>query len=256
MRAAVPQTRERPAVGIGTVGGELEWFVGAVGSSANRSNTSSSIPAIMGAQPSPNARTRSSTVRPAPPTMIGGYGVWTGLGQARSRSKFTSWPWYSASSLVQISIIAWTRSVSSRHPGLRVGAVVAHLLAFQPAPTPKITRPSESTSTVATLFRGVDRVPLRHQTHPGRDLSGGGGCRRGGHRDERVEWSSHTGPRRHPLGPIYPDRQMGVLGEPQGLQATVLDHPSESTWRRGVDVGEHRDTDLQRVTPSIRPRPH
>jgi hypothetical protein len=43
-------------------------------SRANRSNTSSSIPAIMGAQPSPNARTRSSTVRPAPPTMIGGYG--------------------------------------------------------------------------------------------------------------------------------------------------------------------------------------
>jgi hypothetical protein len=53
-------------------------------SGANRSNTSSSIPAIMGAQPSPNARTRSSTVRPAPPTMIGGYGVWTGLGQVCS----------------------------------------------------------------------------------------------------------------------------------------------------------------------------
>jgi hypothetical protein len=40
---------------------------------------------------------------------------------------------------------------------------------------------------------------------------------------------------------------MRVLGEPQGFQATILDHLSESTWCRGVDGGEHRDTDLHSV---------
>jgi hypothetical protein len=46
---------------------------------------------------------------------------------------------------------------------------------------------------------------------------------------------------------------MRVLGEPQGLQATLLDHPTESTWCRGVDGGEHRDTDLHAVNPSFVP---
>jgi len=40
---------------------------------------------------------------------------------------------------------------------------------------------------------------------------------------------------------------MRVLGEPQGLQAMVLDHPTEPTWCRGVDGGDHRDTDLHAV---------
>ena len=58
--------------------------------------------------------------------------------QACSRSKSTSCPWYSASSLVQISITAWTRSVSSR---IRVFGSVPWLRIswrFQPAPTPRI----------------------------------------------------------------------------------------------------------------------
>jgi hypothetical protein len=40
---------------------------------------------------------------------------------------------------------------------------------------------------------------------------------------------------------------MRVLGEPQGLQAPIVDHLSEPTWCRGIDGGEHRDTDLHAV---------
>jgi hypothetical protein len=63
----------------------------------------------------------------------------------------------------------------------------------------------------------------------------------------RSAWSDHEPVRESviALGPIYTDRQM--LGEPQGLQATILDQLSESTWCRGVDGGEHRFTDLHAV---------
>lgn len=87
---------------------------------------------------------------------------------------------------------------------------------------------------MATFFRGVDGIALPHQTYPGRDFEGGGGCRRGGHRHERVECLRIPVPAVTALDLIYPDRQMRVLGEPQGLQATILDHLTEATWCRGV----------------------
>jgi hypothetical protein len=137
------------------------------------------------------------------------------------------------------------RSVSSRIRGLRVGVVVAHLLAV-PAGSDTVDHPpvGESTSTVATSFAvrmgsccGTRHTPVAHfrvVVAPRRSSP------------RTVRMSSHTGSPPS-WGPIHPDRQMRVLGEPQALQATVLDHPTESTWCRGVDGGEHRDTDLHAV---------
>ena len=50
------------------------------------------------------------------------------------------------------------------------------------------------------LFRGVDRVPLRHQAHPGRDLERGRGGRGCGHRHDRVEGLGVPVPRRTTVG--------------------------------------------------------
>ena len=52
------------------------------------------------------------------------------------------------------------------------------------------------------------------------------------------------------------DWQMRVLGEPQGLQAPIVDHLSEPTWCRGIDGGELAIPIFMPSTPSIRPWQH
>ena len=90
--------------------------------------SSSGLPTRFGIHSSPNATTRSRAPSPIPPTSTGGCGLRTGFGHDQIGSKSTCSPWYSASSLVQIALIASTRSRRIPKRRLRVGAVVPHLL--------------------------------------------------------------------------------------------------------------------------------
>ncbi len=69
--------------------------------------------------------------------------------------KSTISPWNSASSLVQISRIASTRSRSSRQRSFGSVPWFSISSRFQPPPTPKSTRPPETKSRLATAFAVV-----------------------------------------------------------------------------------------------------
>src|SRR5262249_51116602 len=94
--------------------------------------------------------TRSKVFGPSPPMMTGGWGFCTGLGWDQILSKRTNSPWNSASSFVQMSFIASTRSRSTRQRFLKSVPWFSISSAFQPPPIPKSTRPFEIRSSVAT----------------------------------------------------------------------------------------------------------
>ena len=74
---------------------------------------------------------------------MGGCGFCTGFGYDHSLSKLTNSPWYSASSLVQISCMAAIRSRSTFQRVAKSVPWCAISSAFQPPPMPKSTRPRE-----------------------------------------------------------------------------------------------------------------
>src|SRR5882762_10733398 len=84
--------------------------------------------------------------------ITGGCGFWTGLGQHHIGPKFTISPWYSDSSWVQIALHASTFSRSSVHRVLKSVPWSPISSRFQPAPTPKMKRPLDTRSTLATDF--------------------------------------------------------------------------------------------------------
>jgi hypothetical protein len=87
--------------------------------------------------------------------MIGGCGFWTGFGQLQIFSKSTNWPWYSASSFVQISFIASIFSRTIFHRSLKTAPWCSISSAFHPAPMPKMNRPPEIISRLATSLAVV-----------------------------------------------------------------------------------------------------
>jgi hypothetical protein len=92
------------------------------------------------------------------------------LGCDQILSKFTNSPWNSASSFVQISFIASTRSRSTRHRVLKAVPWCSISSAFQPPPIPNRTRPPETRSSVATSFAVVigSRSTTRQMPVPSR----------------------------------------------------------------------------------------
>jgi hypothetical protein len=75
--------------------------------------------------------------------MTGGCGRWAGFGQDQIRSNRTNSPSYDASSVVQIALMASTRS---RSTAIRLRGSVPWLAIssrFHPAPTPNSNRPPD-----------------------------------------------------------------------------------------------------------------
>ena len=95
----------------------------------------------IGIQPSQNSMTRSKVRGPSPPMTTGGCGFCTGFGQDQIGSKLTNSPWNSASSSLQISFIARTRSRSSRQRVWKSVPWFSISSTFQPPPMPNRKRP-------------------------------------------------------------------------------------------------------------------
>src|SRR5664279_769679 len=81
--------------------------------------------------------------------------------------------------------ISSTRATS----GLRVGAVVAHLLAVPANPDAELKPPVGYQIDAGDLLGKVDDIPLRQQGDPGADQQPIGDRRHSGQRDKRIQRS-------------------------------------------------------------------
>jgi hypothetical protein len=92
---------------------------------------------------------------PPAPTRIGMRGCWTGLGKAQLGLRWANSPSYDATSWLQSSPISsrYSRSTVRRFlPGTPWSSSSS---TFQPKPTPRITRPPERWSRVASVLARV-----------------------------------------------------------------------------------------------------
>ena len=179
----------------------------------------------IGIHPSQYSTTwRNVTGPPAPPIRIGGCGVATGFGQLHDGEKLTNSPSNDASSCVHSSRIASTfsRVTARRRFGSTPWCSISS--SFQPTPMPSDTRPSDSEVERGDRLGLDDRVVLGDERDAGAEAQPLRHRRRGGEGDERVERAAvllgqlrAAGPRRAPAR-----RDVGVLGDPQRLEAAVL----------------------------------
>ena len=213
----------------------------------------SSGSARFGIHSSPYSSTRSSTFSPRPPTRTGGCGFWTGFGHDQIGSKSTCSPWNSASSCVQISFMASTRSrmIEKRRrgsvPWLRISS------RFQPPPTPNSNAAAGDEVERGDLLGRDDRVALDDQADAGTDPQPLGRLRDGGKRHERVErvpvllrQAAAAWVRR-----VAADRDVGVLGEQQRLEAGVLRGAAKLRGRDREVRREGHETESHAATGSI-----
>ena len=167
-------------------------------------------------------------------------GCWSGFGHDQVGSKSTNSPWYSAWSLDQMASMAarCSRTTTRRRPKSTPWSSASAL--FHPKPTPSVTRPPERWSRVATCLASTmgscwaaSRMPV---PSPIRSVDGGGR----GQRDERVEaalvvveaYALDQRRRR-----VLADREVGVLGQPERVEADLLDGHGQRR-RRDVEVGQ------------------
>ena len=136
-----------------------------------------------GSQPSPRSAARRSAAGVEPPTQIGGRGCCTGRGRmADVAHRATSRPscsGYSSRNAAATSSIASSSSAPRR---VKSTPRAANSASRCPAPTPRMTRPPDSASSVANAFAVCERmavrrhVDVRQQPHA---------ARRGGEEAER-----------------------------------------------------------------------
>src|SRR5512132_4302326 len=176
--------------------------------------------------------TRRMTPLPAPPTRIGGCGRCLGLGQDQIGSKSTWRPWYWASSWVQITRIACTRSSMTAQ---RVGGSMPWLAissGIQPTPTPEQHASVGEDVEAGDSLGCRDRVACGDEADAGSQPQGlrrGGGVRQGGEGVVVVgEARLHSTLRvLHQLARLRRRRDVGVVGEEQRLEAALLDRASQ-----------------------------
>src|SRR5207249_2548322 len=129
---------------------------------------------------------------------------------------------------------------------LEVGAVVLHLLGVPPAADAEEDAPAREEVQAGDLLGGGDRVALDEQADPRADLERGGHGGRCRQRDEQVvrapvllRQGRAAGPRASPR-----DRDVGVLREPERLEAAGLDRARQVVDPHRVVGGEHDDAEV------------
>ena len=106
-----------------------------------------------GCQASPSRAARLMAGLLCPPIQMGGYGFCTGLGRKVMSEKLTYLPSNLGSSLVQSSMKAWRYSSVTAPRSAKGGASrSSNSSSIQPTPAPRINRPLDSMSRVASIL--------------------------------------------------------------------------------------------------------
>ena len=213
----------------------------ACSASARRRGSASARPLPpIGIQPSALGHGGESTASVAPPPIsVRTRGCWTRLGPRPGRAEVDELAVELGLSSDQMASMAarCSRTMSCRRPKSTPWSSAS--ARFQPKPTPSVTRPPERWSSVATCLASTigscwaaSRMPV-----PEPDARGHGGS--GGQRDERVETAlviveAHALDERR--RDVLPQREVGVLGQPERVEAELLDR----RWRARPAPGRGR----------------
>ena len=111
---------------------------------------------------------------------------------------------------------------------------------FQPKPIPNVKRPRREMVERGDLLGQHDRIMLSRQKDPGAQadaLGGGDRSREGDEGAKRPAIVLEPDSLHQRRGDIGPQRQMGVFGEEEGVEAPVLDSPGQRSGRH-VAVGQ------------------
>ena len=207
----------------------------------------------IGIHPSPYSAMCSNSFGPAaPPMRTGGPLRCAGFGHCHVGSNWTYSPSKLASSLVHSSRMARTCSRALARRRAVVDAVVVHLvLVPTEADAERETATGEEVERGGGLC-GDDRIVLRDEEDAGADAEARRCHRRGGERDERVEAAAVLVGQLAAVGVgrASARRDVGVLGDPDRVEAALFDRLGQLDHADRHVGDEHRDAVSHRVESS------